>query len=509
MKRVFQTCLALCALAMLLSPGVNASETFTQEHKQAIIDACTYDTEIDITQWNITATELEDLFYSLKGDGKLPWYTASYAYTYRETDELVYKFSPTNQEPDVYVRAIYEQRLAQLMDEAVHPGMTPVQIALSVHDWMIANCVYDASLDANTGYDLLVNGTTVCAGYAELYMDALNRLGIPCVRVTSEEMNHTWNLVQIDGSWYHVDVTWDDPSPDTLGYARHIYFLVSDQQISTGEEPHHGWDTNISCNSNRFADAWWKDVESPVCYENSDTCYLIRKNEDEVVYTLCRRNEVTGEETVLYTEEDHYIRTIDSGKRYAYGHFGLSLQNGRLYFGVLDEVLSVGTDAGDVRSEFSYDTAQNQKYILGVSALGNTAGIMLADHDGNRELTQFTLEHVSPGHSHSYQSTHTAPTCDTPGYTQWACTCGITCQSDVVAPMGHSFTVSRKRIATFWSDGFADESCDVCGFSHTRVLQQVDLGDWISINAPYLVIWAGTIIAGIAALTPVWVKKKK
>ena len=509
MKRALRILTALCALLTLVGTGAWADEAVTREQEQIIIDACTYNSEVDITQWNMHIDELALLFDRLKADGQLPWYAASYSYTYREGDGLVRKFTPTNMDPGVYERALYEQRLAQLMAEAVHPGMTPVQIALSVHDWMIANCVYDKTLEANTGYDLLVNGITVCAGYAELYMDALNRLGIPCVRVTSEEMNHTWNLVQIDGSWYHVDVTWDDPSPDTLGYARHIYFLVSDQQISTGEEPHHSWDGNISCDSERFADAWWKDVESPVCYENNDTCYLIRKNEDAVVYTLCRRNEVTGEETVLYTEEEHYIRTIDSGKRYAYGHFGLSLLNGRLYFGVLDEVLSVGTDAGDVRSEFSYDTAQNQKYILGVSALGNTAGIMLSDHDGNRELTQFTLEHVSPGHSHSYQSTHTAPTCDTPGYTQWACACGITCQSDVVAPMGHSFTVSRKRIATFWSDGFVDETCQVCGFSHTRVLQQVDLGDWISINAPYLVIWAGTIIACIAALTPVWVKKKK
>ena len=319
MKRTFRILAALCALLTLLGTGVWADEAVSREQEQAIIDACTYNTEIDITQWNMNIAELELLFDNLMAQGKLPWYAFSFSYTYREGDGLVRKFTPKNMDPQVYTRALYEQRISELIAEAVHPGMNPVQIALSVHDWMIANCVYDETLEANTGYDLLVDGTTVCAGYAGLYMDVLNRLGIPCIQVTSQDMNHAWNLVQIDGCWYHVDVTWDDPTSDTLGYARHIYFLVSDREISTGEDPHYGWDGNISCDSERFADAWWKDVHSPICYESSDACYLIRKN--EVVYTLCRRDDLTGEETVLYTEADHYVRTIDSGKRYAYGHF--------------------------------------------------------------------------------------------------------------------------------------------------------------------------------------------
>lgn len=40
---------------------------------------------------------------------------------------------------------------------------------------------------------------------------------------------HTWNMVKVDGNWYHVDITWDDPTgANTL---RYTYFLVSDAQI--------------------------------------------------------------------------------------------------------------------------------------------------------------------------------------------------------------------------------------------------------------------------------------
>ena len=39
--------------------------------------------------------------------------------------------------------------------------------------------------------------------------------------VTSEVINHAWNLIKLDGEWYQVDVTWDDPVWDRLGRVCH------------------------------------------------------------------------------------------------------------------------------------------------------------------------------------------------------------------------------------------------------------------------------------------------
>ena len=44
-------------------------------------------------------------------------------------------------------------------------------------------------------------------------------------------MNHIWNLIKIDGKWYHVDVTWDDPIMDKPGRVKHDNFLRSDDGI--------------------------------------------------------------------------------------------------------------------------------------------------------------------------------------------------------------------------------------------------------------------------------------
>lgn len=59
----------------------------------------------------------------------------------------------------------------------------------------------------------------VCEGYARAFQALCHRLEISCVLVDGPAIevsyqtpeNHMWNYVQIDGGWYGVDVTWNDP----------------------------------------------------------------------------------------------------------------------------------------------------------------------------------------------------------------------------------------------------------------------------------------------------------
>ena len=62
----------------------------------------------------------------------------------------------------------------------------------------------------------LVTHEGVCEAYARSMQLALNRLGIPCVPVHGLQTSgtpeaHMWNAVRIEGNWYVVDATWDDP----------------------------------------------------------------------------------------------------------------------------------------------------------------------------------------------------------------------------------------------------------------------------------------------------------
>ena len=68
----------------------------------------------------------------------------------------------------------------------------------------------------------------------------MNLLGVECYYVSSELMNHGWNIIKINGEYYHVDVTWDDPVLDNFGMVNHDYFLLSDNKIQ--EKEHFNWE---------------------------------------------------------------------------------------------------------------------------------------------------------------------------------------------------------------------------------------------------------------------------
>ena len=77
------------------------------------------------------------------------------------------------------------------------------------HDIVCLSTDYNLEADYNQGaYSVFVNGSSVCAGYAEAFSMLCNAAGIQTVCVTSS--GHEWNLIQLNGTWYYVDCTWDD-----------------------------------------------------------------------------------------------------------------------------------------------------------------------------------------------------------------------------------------------------------------------------------------------------------
>ena len=91
-----------------------------------------------------------------------------------------------------------------------------------IHDFLISHMEYDQTLErTNTRniYGALVEKSVVCEGYADALKYLLDAVGIPCVEVVGTGTNsageteaHAWNYVQLNGAWYAIDVTWDDPT---------------------------------------------------------------------------------------------------------------------------------------------------------------------------------------------------------------------------------------------------------------------------------------------------------
>ena len=98
-----------------------------------------------------------------------------------------------------------------------------------VHDLLIDMIEYDKGADMNqSAYSALVEGKSVCAGYARAYQYLMQRLGIPCYYCTGfAGEDHAWNIVALDDGYYNVDVTWDD----TPG-GEYDYFNKNDQDYA-------------------------------------------------------------------------------------------------------------------------------------------------------------------------------------------------------------------------------------------------------------------------------------
>ena len=92
----------------------------------------------------------------------------------------------------------------------------------------------------------------VCEGYARALKVLCDGLGIPCVLVDGQALanaasdlraGHMWNYVQVDGAWYGIDVTWNDPSNDANPNPPYdpryseAYFLVGAETPDWQNEP--------------------------------------------------------------------------------------------------------------------------------------------------------------------------------------------------------------------------------------------------------------------------------
>lgn len=454
LRRIFSALLALCLVVCLALPASAADEQLPLE--EAIIQACVYQQTLELSDSFLRTADFRALFDTLYYKGALPWYTtASYSYSYNQDNDRMVSFTPSSIYEGDFDMLAYEQQVAQILDECVLPGMTDVQIALALHDYLIVNTVYDETMEKNTGYDLIVNGTSVCAGYAEAYQDLLLRCGIDCLYVSSEEMEHGWNLVCIDGSWYHVDVTWDDPSPDIKGQVLHSNFLLTDQEISSAEEPHTGWNTDILCANTRFSDGWWREVDGQICFESSDSCYLTRS--EELRNGLYRRDLQTGEEQLLFREEDQYIN-LGQG-RYRYEHRGLALRGGKLYFNTMSAVQCIDPETGATAPEYVHG---GDAYIGGFRIADDTLQLSLMDHDGNITEKSQSVTPVEQ-HLHAYTHTVTPPSCVSGGYTTSTCSCGVIFRTEPVAPVDHTYE-------SVYSDEGITHTCTGCGDSYQTPL---------------------------------------
>ena len=121
-------------------------------------------------------------------------------------------------------------------------GLNDFEKVKYVNDFVVLNTAYNLESAASpyTPYSILFNGEGVCEGYALTTLLLLEAAGVETRYISGEVETglHAWNLVKLDGEWYHLDTTWNDPVPNQPGKVRYDYFLVSDATLRAD----HSWE---------------------------------------------------------------------------------------------------------------------------------------------------------------------------------------------------------------------------------------------------------------------------
>ena len=221
----------------------------------------------------------------------------------------------------------------KITDSIIKSDMTSLEKVKAIHDWLVNNVEYDTegyasgniSQESHTAEGLFKNRKAVCDGYANAFQQMAAYAGFEViivggVGINSEgiEESHAWNQIKVDGKWYNIDVTWDDPvSDDGSNNLRYMYFLVPDSIIDIDHTSDEG-EVRYPCNTPQPKELFAEVLEDDI--ENNDD-YVLCKTDDDVrnatkdfigkgiatftvIYKISdfERNGVKGEETVGYIQ---------------------------------------------------------------------------------------------------------------------------------------------------------------------------------------------------------------
>ena len=127
-------------------------------------------------------------------------------------------------------------KCAAIYKEIIKDGMSDKEKVTAIHDYLIYHADYTANGDLTqatqrncTVAGLVLDGSAVCSGYANTFYLFCKAAGLDCEYVRGEsvpkkdDFGHAWNRVKVDGKWYYVDCTWDDPVGGHKEYKK--YFM--------------------------------------------------------------------------------------------------------------------------------------------------------------------------------------------------------------------------------------------------------------------------------------------
>ena len=147
---------------------------------------------------------------------------------------------------------LINNKVKEIINENVTSDMDDKDKIKVIHDYIINTTKYDnlksdeniSNYSSDTAYGPLFEGYAICNGYSDLMGIFLYEMDIESFKIASE--NHIWNLVKLDNSWYHLDLTWDDPvmenGKEIIDYN---YYLITTDELMEFDDNQHYFDKEV------------------------------------------------------------------------------------------------------------------------------------------------------------------------------------------------------------------------------------------------------------------------
>ena len=193
----------------------------------------------------LSGEELSEICFWLRLDHPSIFYVCGFSYRFTEQSDsvdLIPNYLFEKKKIKEHQKAL-EGRIARILRPL--RNLKPEEQELAIHEFIQENVTYD-KLKKQYSHEIigpLQQGVGVCEGIAKTVKILCDELGIDCMIAVSEadpphgiKYRHAWNVLKINGSWYHLDATFDN-SLGRYGTKRYDYFNLDDKRIFRDHRP--------------------------------------------------------------------------------------------------------------------------------------------------------------------------------------------------------------------------------------------------------------------------------
>lgn len=351
---------------------ISFDESFYQRNKGACNKVAegikNLDEKIDISQYHLSTSDVGELMRIVTYCNPELFYISgacSYYINGNYATIIVPEYLYSKSEIDKK-----QQTLNSVVDKylaLVDNSMSDFQKAVILHDELVLRTkyAYDPSM-----YNLLTEGKGQCIAYALAYARLLSLVGVDSEIISSEKMNHAWLKVKIDGEYYNVDPTWDDPVEDKPGHVQHTYFLHSDEAFQSGTNfsAHTDYDSYYQATSKKY-DSYdmLHRINTRLCYSDGTFFAIDNKYKSEYEKCMIKYDETNDSATVV---NRFNARWSAGGSSYWAGGY-MSLDE-------CDKILYCNTD----NKIYYYDikTGELNEYTTDAELNGKCYGLLIQDN---------------------------------------------------------------------------------------------------------------------------------